>query len=180
MPPDLKAWLLANDLAHFVVTAVERMPLGAFEAPRRMPRQTGAKLLPNRDTVATFRRTNRAAVEAALLHILLLAREAGLLRLGTVPIDRTKIDGNASKLRFVRYDRATELRTNLATAVAARTAKADATDAADQDPQRLPTELTLRDAGDIITSNEPGPILYAHTGFCRIVCSNRSPGHIRE
>ena len=30
LPPDLKDWLPADDLAHFVVTAVERLPLGAF------------------------------------------------------------------------------------------------------------------------------------------------------
>lgn len=39
MPPDLKAWLPEDDLAHFVVAAVERVPLGAFEVPRR----TGGK-----------------------------------------------------------------------------------------------------------------------------------------
>ncbi len=33
MPPDLKSWLPEDDLAHFVVAAVERVPLGAFEVP---------------------------------------------------------------------------------------------------------------------------------------------------
>jgi hypothetical protein len=30
LPPDLKDWLPADDLAHFVVAAVERLPLAAF------------------------------------------------------------------------------------------------------------------------------------------------------
>jgi hypothetical protein len=31
LPPDLKEWLPADDVAHFVVAAVERVPLGAFQ-----------------------------------------------------------------------------------------------------------------------------------------------------
>ena len=40
------------------------------------------------------------------LEVLLLARASGLLRLGTVSIDGTKIDANASKIRSVPDDRA--------------------------------------------------------------------------
>ena len=39
LPPDLKAWLPEDDLAHFVVAAVERVPHGAFEVAAR----TGGK-----------------------------------------------------------------------------------------------------------------------------------------
>jgi transposase len=39
LPPDLKAWLPDNDLAHFVVAAVERVAVGTFAVPRR----TGGK-----------------------------------------------------------------------------------------------------------------------------------------
>ncbi len=31
LPPDLKTWLPEDDLAHFVVAAVERVPLGRSE-----------------------------------------------------------------------------------------------------------------------------------------------------
>ncbi len=57
---------------------------------------------PDHDTIAVFRRTNQAAFEAAFLQVLLLAREAGLLRVGTVSIDGTKIDANASKIRSLQ------------------------------------------------------------------------------
>jgi hypothetical protein len=77
---------------------------------------------------------------------LLLARESGLLRLGTVAIDGTKIDANASKIRSVRYDRAKELRATLTADIAALTAQAEAADAADHDPQALPAELARREA----------------------------------
>ena len=33
LPPDLKSWLPDDDLAHFVVAAVERVPLAALEVP---------------------------------------------------------------------------------------------------------------------------------------------------
>jgi hypothetical protein len=36
LPPDAKDWLTEDDVAHFVVAAVERVPLGAF-AVRPIP-----------------------------------------------------------------------------------------------------------------------------------------------
>jgi transposase len=184
LPPDLKAWLPEDDLAHFVVAAVERVPLGAFAVPertggkpqyhprlilalliysyangifssRRIERATwrdiavrfvAANLHPDHDTIAAFRRLNKAAFEAAFLQVLLLARESGLLRLGTVSIDGTKIDANASKIRSVRYDRAKQLRAKLAADIADLTARAETADAADHDPQALPAELARREA----------------------------------
>ncbi len=184
LPPDLKAWLPEDDLAHFVVAAVERVPLAAFAvadraggrpqyhprlmlalliysyangifSSRRIERATyrdiavrfvAANLHPDHDTIASFRRSNKAAFEAAFLQVLLLARESGLLRLGTVSIDGTKLDANASKIRSVRYDRATQLRAKLAADIAALTAQAEAADAADHDPQALPAELARREA----------------------------------
>jgi transposase len=35
LPPDLNEWLPADDVAHFVVAAVERVPLAAFNVPER-------------------------------------------------------------------------------------------------------------------------------------------------
>jgi transposase len=184
LPPDLKDWLPADDIAHFIVAAVERVRLGAFRTnpqaggkpqyhprlmlalliysyangifgSRRIERATyrdlgvrfvAANTHPDHDTVATFRRTNQAAFEAAFLQVLLLAREMGVLRLGTVSIDGTKIDANASKIRSVRYDRARALREKLAADIAELTAKAEAADAADEDPQALPAEIARREA----------------------------------
>jgi transposase len=183
LPPDMKAWLPEDDLAHFVVAAVERVPVGAFEVParaggkpqyhprlmlallvysyangifssRRIERATyrdievrfiAANLHPDHDTIAVFRRLNKAAVEAAFLQVLLLAREAGLLRLGTVSIDGTKIDADASKIRSVRYDRIKALRAKLATDIAGLMTQAEAADAEGCDPQALPEELARRE-----------------------------------
>ena len=184
LAPDLRDWLPADDVAHFVVAAVERVPLSTFQVParsggkaqyhprlmlallvycyanglfssRRIERATfrdigvrfvAANLHPDHDTIATFRRANQTAFEAAFVQVLLLACESGLLRLGTVSIDGTKIDANASKIRSVRYDRAQVLRAKLAADIAELTAKADAADARDDDPQALPAELARREA----------------------------------
>ena len=51
---------------------------------------------PDHDTIAKFRRENGPAFQAAFAHILLLAKQLGLLQVGTVSIDGTKIDANAS------------------------------------------------------------------------------------
>src|SRR4051812_12633029 len=127
---------------------------GVFSS-RRIERATyrdiGARFIaanthPDHDTIATFRRTNKAAFEAAFLEVLLLGRETGILKLGTVSIDGTKIDANASKIRSVRYDRAKALREKLAADIAELTAKAEAADAQDSDPQALPAEIARRDA----------------------------------
>jgi transposase len=184
LPPDLKDWLPGDDLAHFIVAAVERVPLASFKvnpqaggkpqyhprlmlallvysyangifSSRRIERAThrdigvrfvAANTHPDHDTIAVFRRANKAAFEAAFLHVLLLARESGLLRVGTVSIDGTKIDANASKMRSVRYDRAKELRAKLAADIAVLTAQAEAADTHDADPQALPAEVARREA----------------------------------
>ncbi len=99
---------------------------------------------PDHDTIAVFRRQNRAAFEAAFLDILLMARQTGLLRVGTVSVDATKIDASASKIRSVRYDRAKDLRGKLAADIAQLTTQAEAADAEEQDSQALPKEIARR------------------------------------
>jgi transposase len=182
--PELKDWLPEDDLAHFIVAAVDRVPLCAFKVnarasgkPQYHPRMMLALLIysyangifssrrierathrdlgvryvaanthPDHDTIAVFRQSNKAAFETAFLQVLLMAREMGLLRLGTVSIDGTKIDANASKIRSVRHDRAQALREKLTADIAALTAQAEAADAQDIDPQALPAEIARREA----------------------------------
>ena len=105
LPPDLRAWVPDHNLAHFVVAAVERVPLGAFRiadrtggklqydprlmlalliycyangifSSRRIERAhrdiavrfVAAKLHPDHDTIAEFRRSNKAAIEPRARH----------------------------------------------------------------------------------------------------------------
>jgi transposase len=60
---------------------------------------------PDHDAIAVFRRLNRQAFETAFVEILLLAREVGLTRLGTVSIDGTKINASAPKIRSAPCDK---------------------------------------------------------------------------
>ena len=46
---------------------------------------------PDHDTIATFRRRFLKEIEALFVQVLLLAREMGLLRMGTVALDGTKV-----------------------------------------------------------------------------------------
>ncbi len=46
---------------------------------------------PDHDTIATFRRRFLAEIEALFVQVLLLAREMGVLKMGTVALDGTKI-----------------------------------------------------------------------------------------
>ena len=70
-----------------------------------------------------------------------MTRQAGLLRVGTVLVDGTRIDASASKIRSVRYDGAKQLRAKLAADIAGLTEQAEAADA---DPQVLPKEVVRR------------------------------------
>jgi len=100
---------------------------------------------PDHDTFATFRREYLEAFTIAFHQVLILAMELGLLSLGMVSIDGSKIDANASKIKSVRYDRATALREKLAADIAALTAEA-AADASDlADTQALPAEIARRE-----------------------------------
>lgn len=109
-------------------------------------RFVAANTHPDHDTIAAFRRENQVAFEQAFLQVLLLAKESGLLKVGTVSIDGTKIDANASKIRSVRYDRAQALREKLKADIAELTAKAEAADVDDApDPQALPAEIARRE-----------------------------------
>lgn len=185
LPPDLREWVPDDDLAHFVVAAVERVEIAAFKvnwrgtgkaqyhprlmlalliygyangifSSRRLERATyrdvavrfiAANSHPDHDTIATFRRANQPAIERAFAEVLLLAREVGLLRLGVVSLDGTKMDANASKIRSLRYDRAQELRAQLQADIRALMAEAEAADAEDAaDPQALPAEIARREA----------------------------------
>ena len=64
---------------------------------------------PDHDTICTFRRENFDAVASCFVHVLELARELRLLKVGTVSVDGTTLKANANKSRSIRYDRAGEL-----------------------------------------------------------------------
>ena len=101
---------------------------------------------PDHDTIAAFRRRFLPQVEGLFVHVLLLAREMGLLRLGTVALDGTKIRANASRHSALSHEHAGGLEAQLSAEVAELMAKAEAADRADDpDGMSIPDELARRE-----------------------------------
>src|SRR5437762_6772443 len=70
-------------------------------------------LHPDHETLATFRRTFLPDLKDLFVQVLLLAQEAGVLTLGTISLDGTKIHADASKRKAVSYKRLLELEVQL-------------------------------------------------------------------
>ncbi len=109
---------------------------------------------PDHDTIAAFRR--RFLKE--IVKVLLLAAEMGLLKLGTVGLDGTKIHANASKHSALSYEHACKIEAQVKAEVAELLAKAEAADQADvPDGMSIPEELARREKRlQKIAGNSPG------------------------
>ena len=101
---------------------------------------------PDHDTIAAFRRRFLGAIEGLFVEVLLLAREAGLLKLGTVALDGTKIPANASRHSALSWAHARQIEAQLTAEVAQLMALAEAADRADvPDGMSVPEELARRE-----------------------------------
>jgi transposase len=70
-------------------------------------------LHPDHDTIAVFRKTFLAEIQDLFVQILLLAQAVGVLKLGNISLDGSKIHADASKSKAVSYKRLGELETQL-------------------------------------------------------------------
>src|SRR5208283_966590 len=101
---------------------------------------------PDHDTIATFRQRFLKEIEGLFVKVLLLAREMGVLKLGTVALDGTKIHANASRHSALSYEHAGKLEAQLKAEVGVLLAKAEAADKADvPDGMSIPEELERRE-----------------------------------
>ena len=107
----------------------------------------GGSLHPDHDTICTFRRKNRALFEQAFVDVLLYAKETNVLKkVGTLSIDGTKINANASKHSSVSYKRAGEQIEMLRKEVKALTDKAEEVDNTPlDDGLSIPDEIVRRE-----------------------------------
>src|ERR1700737_967808 len=71
-------------------------------------RYLSADAHPDHDTLAEFRKRHLEALAELFTQALLLGAKAGVVQLGHVAIDGTKIKGNASKHKAMSYKRMTE------------------------------------------------------------------------
>jgi transposase len=102
---------------------------------------------PDHDTIATFRRRFLKEITELFVKVLMLAREMGVLQLGTVALDGTKIHANASRHSALSYEHAGKLEAQLKAEVGTLLATAEAADQADlPDGMSIPEELERREA----------------------------------
>jgi transposase len=100
---------------------------------------------PDHDTIATFRRRFLKEIEKLFVEVLKLAREMGLLKMGTIALDGTKVHANASKHSALSHEYASKQETQLNAEVADLFAKAETADKADiPDGMSIPDELARR------------------------------------
>ena len=101
---------------------------------------------PDHDTIATFRRRFLKDIASLFVKVLLLAREMGVLKMGTVALDGTKIHANASRHSALSYEHAGKIEARLKAEVSELLKKAEAADQTDiPDGISIPEELARRE-----------------------------------
>jgi transposase len=76
-------------------------------------RYVAGGLHPDHDTIAHFRKTFLPELQGLFVEILLLAKLAGILKVGNLSLDGSKIHADASKSKAVSYGRLVELEKQL-------------------------------------------------------------------
>lgn len=102
---------------------------------------------PDHDTIATFRKRFLPQIEVLFVEVLKLARAMGMLKLGTVALDGTKVHANASRHSALSYGHAKKLEKQLKREVRQLLKLAEQADTADiPDGMSIPEELERREA----------------------------------
>ena len=185
LPCDLREWIPDDHLVHFILDAVEQVPLTGFHVNHRgtgsaqyppammlalliycyatgrfgsrtieaathsdvAVRYLCANTHPDHDSICAFRAHNEAAFRAAFVSVLQLAQQLRLLKVGTVSVDGTKIQANASKHAAVSYQRAGEMIAQLELEVRQLLERAKQAEAQEgQEVLDIPTELKRRES----------------------------------
>lgn len=108
---------------------------------------------PDHDTIAVLRQHHLPALAGLFVQVLRLCQRAGLVKLGHVALDGTKVQANASKRKAMSDGRMVEAEARLTREVEALLAEAVARDAAEdrqygrgQRGDELPAELARRES----------------------------------
>ncbi len=116
-------------------------------------RYLGANNFPAHRTIREFRQVHVSEFSALFVEVVRLAKEAGLIKLGRLGIDGTKVRANASKHKAMGYGRMKEEEVRLKGEIAALLKQAEAVDEAedlehgpDLVGNELPEELQRRES----------------------------------
>jgi transposase len=108
---------------------------------------------PDHDTIADFRKEHLANLSQLFVQVLKLCQQAGLVKLGQVALDGTKVKANASKHKAMSYERMGETEKRLEAEVQALLAEAARIDAEEDGKygkgkrgDELPEELARRES----------------------------------
>jgi len=114
-------------------------------------RVVSADQQPNFRTISEFRRIHLEALSALFVQVLHLAREAGLVKLGHVALDGTKVKANASKHKAMSYARMQQKEAQYVREIEGLLKRAEEVDTAedgrygpDRRGDELPRELQFR------------------------------------
>jgi transposase len=115
-------------------------------------RVLAANNFPAHRTIREFRQRHLKEFSALFVAVVRLAREAGLIKLGRLGVDGTKLRANASKRKAMSYGRMKEEEARLQTEIAGLLKQAESTDAAEDEQygadsrgEELPEELRRRE-----------------------------------
>ena len=115
-------------------------------------RVLSANQYPDHDTIADFRKHHLVALSRIFLQVLRLCQKAGLVKLGHVALDGTKVKANASKHKAMSYEHMQKKTDELEAEIARLLAEAEATDTAEDTRygkgkrgDELPDELRYRE-----------------------------------
>jgi transposase len=115
-------------------------------------RWLSANAAPDYRSISRFRRRHLRAIDVLFVQVLALCAEAGLVRLGRVALDGTKLRASASRHKAMSYDRMGPRIEELEAQVAAMLAEAEATDLAEDEAfgedkrgDELPPELATKE-----------------------------------
>jgi len=119
----------------------------------RVPlRYLAAGHVPSHRTIARFRQEHLEIFRSLFVQVVRIAREAGLVKMGTLAIDGTRVKANASKHKAMSYGRMKTEEQRLAAEIRRLTALAQRTDEAEDGEfgpdfrgDELPAELARRE-----------------------------------
>jgi transposase len=110
-------------------------------------RMLGASNFPKHRTIRDFRALHLKELSDLFVQVVKLARELGLVKLGTVAIDGTKVKANASRHKAMSYERMQQCEAELKSQIDALLQRAKHSDEAEADEPELdiPAEIERRE-----------------------------------
>jgi transposase len=110
-------------------------------------RMLGAGNFPKHRTIRDFRALHLKELADLFVQVVKLAKEMGLVKLGTVAIDGTKIKANASRHKAMSYERMQQAEAELKAQIDALLERAKIADAAEADEPEvdIPAEIQRRE-----------------------------------